>query len=473
MTPEDGRAAQTAPIAPNLTLKRRPAEPPGQDQAPAAFGVFLQLERLARRAQTPAALHYVMVNETRRLIDYRQAVLARRRGARYRVEAVSGVGVLDRSAPFLLWLERAMPHVAAKTEADVPQSFDASALPPSLRGDWAEWSAQHLLWCPLTAPDGRPVGGLWLTRATPWQEAETRLLKPLAETYAHAWAGLVGRRRLTRGRRLPRWPLVLAALGGIAAALVLIPVPQSALAPAEVVGHDPHVVAAPLDGVIARFAILPNQPVATGDELFRFEDTTLRSQRDVAERTLDVARAELQRARQGAFADRDSAAQVALLEARVRQRETELAFAQARLERSIVTAPRSGVAVFGDPRDWIGRPVQTGERVLEVADPADVELQVHLPVGEALALPEAARVQLFLDADPLTPVVASLERAAYRAEPGPDGSLAYRLTARFPADLPPPRIGLRGTAKISGQEVPLGYYLFRRPLSALRQSFGF
>lgn len=141
MTPEDGRAAQTAPIAPNLTLKRRPAEPPGQDQAPAAFGVFLQLERLARRAQTPAALHYVMVNETRRLIDYRQAVLARRRGARYRVEAVSGVGVLDRSAPFLLWLERAMPHVAAKTEADVPQSFDASALPPSLRGDWAEWCA--------------------------------------------------------------------------------------------------------------------------------------------------------------------------------------------------------------------------------------------------------------------------------------------------------------------------------------------
>ena len=36
----------------------------------------------------------------------------------------------------------------------------------------------------------------------------------------------------------------------------------------------------------------------------------------------------------------------------------------------------------------------------------------------------------------------------------------------------PPRIGLRGTAKILGDRVPLALYLFRRPLALLRQSLG-
>jgi hypothetical protein len=33
-------------------------------------------------------------------------------------------------------------------------------------------------------------------------------------------------------------------------------------------------------------------------------------------------------------------------------------------------------------------------------------------------------------------------------------------------------MGLKGTAKIYGDKVPLFYYLMRRPISALRQTFG-
>ena len=35
------------------------------------------------------------------------------------------------------------------------------------------------------------------------------------------------------------------------------------------------------------------------------------------------------------------------------------------------------------------------------------------------------------------------------------------------------RIGLRGTARIEGDEVPLFLYLFRRPIAVLRQAVGF
>lgn len=52
----------------------------------------------------------------------------------------------------------------------------------------------------------------------------------------------------------------------------------------------------------------------------------------------------------------------------------------------------------------------------------------------------------------------------------PGGQLAYRLDARF--DEAPPRIGLRGTAKLFGERAPLALYLLRRPLAGLRQSVG-
>ncbi|MNF02465.1 hypothetical protein D3C80_2016120 [compost metagenome] len=78
---------------------------------------------------------------------------------------------------------------------------------------------------------------------------------------------------------------------------------------------------------------------------------------------------------------------------------------------------------------------------------------------------------LFLDSDPLHRHEAKLERAAYEAQATAAGQLAYRLDATFLGE--PPRIGLRGTAKLYGERAPLAYYLLRRPLAAVRQGLGF
>ncbi len=457
--------------------KARAASAGGPDRQAVVFSTFLGLERQARRAPSLDALQFVLVNETRRLLPYRQAVFASGNAAAgFRVEAVSGVAVPDRSAPFLRWLVRVFEHGARSGLLAATGVVRPEALAPAERDEWTEWSAAECLACPFTTAEGELVGLLWLSRDEPWSDSETVLAGQLADGYAHAWLALAGGRgrRLASGRarRVRHWGRrALLALPLLLLAALAIPVPQSVLAPGEVVPRDAAVVAAPLDGVVESFAVTPNQAVAAGDLLFRLENTRLRSERDVAERSLEVAEAELQRARQGAFADRESGAQVALLEARVRLREAELAFAEERLERVAVSAPEAGVAVFADANDWIGRPVQTGERILQLADPARVELRIDLPVDGAIALPEAAPVELFLDADPLHPLAAHLQRASYEAEPGPSGSLAYRLIARFESATP--RIGLHGTAKVFGETVPLGLYLFRRPLASLRQAVGF
>lgn len=320
---------------------------------------------------------------------------------------------------------------------------------------------------PLKDRLGEVFGGLWLAREQPFNEAELTLLAQLGDTYAHAWLALQPRKPW----RL-RWPKkkLLAIAAGLCL-LLLIPVRQSVLAPAEVVPLGGRVVAAPLDGVIAEFLVKPNQRVAAGDLLVRFDATSLKAQADVAERALGVAEAELKANAQRAFADAESSSRIDLLAARVEQKRAERDYARELLARSEVRAERAGIAVFADAERWTGKPVQTGERLMQIADPAQAELRIELPVGDAIALQPGAEVALFLDSDPLNRHAARLERAAYEAQGTAAGQLAYRLDAAF-LDAPP-RIGLRGTAKLFGDRAPLAYYLLRRPLAALRQSLGF
>ncbi|MBK1668412.1 hypothetical protein CKO28_10230, partial [Rhodovibrio sodomensis] len=262
----------------------------------------------------------------------------------------------------------------------------------------------------------------------------------------------------------------LAAVGLLAA--LAIPVPQSALAPAEVVAAQPRVVAAPMDGVIAEVHVAPNQSVEAGQRLFTFDATELRSQAAVARRALAIAQAELRRASQGAFADREETAKLRVLETKRDLRAAELAQAEDRLSRVTVTADRPGVAIFTDPNEWIGRPVRTGERVMQVADPSETRLRIDLPVADAIQLSPGARVALFLDVAPLQRIPAELAQASYEATTTPDDVLAYRVYADFPQGTPPRRPGLKGTAKLYGAQVPLALYLFRRPVSAARQWLG-
>ena len=49
------------------------------------------------------------------------------------------------------------------------------------------------------------------------------------------------------------------------------------------------------------------------------------------------------------------------------------------------------MVLFDSPSEWIGKPVQTGERVMRVADPDAVEIEAWVPVGDAIPLAEARR----------------------------------------------------------------------------------
>ncbi|QVN01861.1 HlyD family efflux transporter periplasmic adaptor subunit [Pseudomonas rhodesiae] len=426
------------------------------------FARFLDLERQTRAARTPAQLSYSLVNDGQALFGFRHAALL----IAGKVQAVTGVSAVEPNAPFVAFVEQAVASLFKLGRLNQARVIDADEVSEAIRSDWQSLSAGQVFWLPLIDHQGQVFGGLWLARDLPWSNPEQVLLSQLGDTYSHAWLALQPRKpwRLRWSRK---WRVALVALLLLG---LLIPVRQSVLAPAEVVPLGGQVVAAPLDGVIAEFLVKPNQTVKSGDLLLCFESTSLKAQADVAERALGVAEAELKTHSQRSFADAESSSKIDLLAARVEQKRAERNYAVELLKRSEVRAERDGIAVFPDAERWLGKPVQTGERLMEIADPNQAELRIELAVGDAIALAPGAQVALFLDSDPLHRHVAWLERSAYEAQPTASGQLAYRLDARF--DATAPRIGLRGTAKIFGDRAPLALYLLRRPLAGLRQSVG-
>lgn len=449
--------------------------------APAAalnrFGTLLGLIRKAREADTAEGVGFLAVNETHLLSPYRQGALwCALPAPAGRVAAVSGQPQHDRDAPYIVWLSRLLAHCAARSPA-APLPVTQGDLPEELAISWDEWLPEKGLWLPLTtAQPGWPgglAGGLFLARETDWPPDERALLETLCGVYALAWAGLLPRPGFwSRQRARAGGRYLQPALAGLILLILALPVRQSVLAPAEVIAASPAVIRAPMEGVVDRFHVEPNQEVTAGQLLLSLDRENLGNRLEVSRKEWETALVEYRQATQRAVRDSEGKTRLALLKKRLEQKAADVTFVQENLERLEIRAPRDGIAIFADANDWIGRPVSVGERILTLAEPDQVALEIHLPVADAINLEMGAEVAMFLNIHPDEPLPATLTYASYQAQVIDEGLFAYRLKAAFDAATPPPRIGLRGTARIYHHRVSVFRLLFRRPGAALRQWLG-
>jgi len=232
-------------------------------------------------------------------------------------------------------------------------------------------------------------------------------------------------------------------------------------------------VGSPISGVVDQFHVEPNAVVNKGDLLITLDDRSIRNEVALAAQELETSKAEYLRSAQRSFSDQESKSEIELQKARVVQRALQKDFAEARLGQTKIYAGRDGVAVFTDQNDWLGRPVSVGERMMVLADPAEKQLDVFMPIDDALYLQPGAEVRLFLNADPTRPLKGALTQTSYEPTEK-DGALSYNLKAKIDDDNDFSRLGWQGTVKVySNEKVSLFYYMFRKPISAARQLFGF
>lgn len=432
----------------------KPAEGAASPEANPALRL-LQHEAEIRRQGTETELLFHLVNTVQHLVAHDQAMVLRRHATtgQLNVEVVSGLPMIDRSAPLIQEIEARFHR------------FDQEGLLAQAH------LAPPTLWLPLKDREGRVNAGVAFSRATPFSQGEVTLLARLADTYAHAWAALrIPSRGFTRGVLVNRKRVMIAA--GLLVAVACIPVRLSVMAPVEVIAADPFVVTSPIAGVVRSILVDPNTPVSAGQVLVQFEDLQPRNEMALAQQKLAVAQARDAKVAAASFKDATAAHDMATAQAELELARVSYNYALEVLQRTQVATPTAGVVVYTDKRDWEGRPVMVGEEILQVADPTKIAYRVDLPTGNSIPLEAGTDVKVYLDSSPLGGLQAKLQSISYtpRTQTGSAGT-TYTVLAQA-TDGETPRIGSRGTAQLYGGHVPLIVQVLRRPIAATRQFIG-
>jgi hypothetical protein len=448
----------------------------GSEQQLKALANLLLLQQRLREASTEAEVGFLLVNDTRMLVEYRSAVLwlasATRPGGGY-IAGVSGAVEHDDHAPYVQWMRALCRELSQRYDEPEPKAWRKDELPESIAAGWDKHGDKVLIWCPMYSASGYYLGALAFWCEKPLLESRQRVLKFWLSAAGYSISAL-------RGKAFARPRFVWtrkrkAVAAGVALALLLLmflPVRLSVLAQAEIIARDPLIVRAPMDGIIDTIAVKPNAIVEAGATLLTLDDTELLTRLKVAEQALAIARAQYPHAGQSASFDRDAKASLRVLALEGEKREAEVAYVNSLLERSRVQAEQGGVVIMPSPDELIGKPVITGERLLTIASPRQSQLEAWLQVGDDIELPADSEIVFFPNVAPDKKFSARLRRMDYRATTTEAGELAYRIRGEFTEEDQLPRIGMRGTAKLYGEQVSLWYYLFRRPLAVVRRWIG-
>ena len=430
--------------------------------------ILVALENAALNAPDRLALKHQAVNHPRQLLDVGHIFWISRQKSKINISALSSQSDIDKNSPFIQDISYILSQYAAKGDLDKAGTI-ALETQDIIKDEHLPF--HYTFPCGFFAPFAPyPTrGGLLFTRAVPFDEGQHVLMTRLALFYGVMWNALSAKPRDVLSRK-KKWFLMCAAL--ITCLIGFIPVPVTSLAPAEIVAETPFIVAAPIDGVVDEIVIAPNSPVKAGTLLATLVDTDIANELRVTTREEQVAEARMRQSSLTAFIDEAAKRDLAVSQAETALARARTQYAQDKLSKTKLLAPKDGLAIFTDPQDWAGRPVATGEAIIEIADPTRILLKIDAPLLSGESLKNGARVRIFMDADPLQPLEAKIERASYYAAPTENGQMAFETYARLSSPYALPRIGARGVAKIHGDTAPLIFWLFRRPIAAVRQFIG-
>ncbi|MDD9909560.1 MAG: HlyD family efflux transporter periplasmic adaptor subunit [Ahrensia sp.] len=437
------------------------------------LSALLKLEESIRQCESVDDIYMLAANESRKLVGARQVfvcLLDNRK--RLMINAISSMERVDPTSLFVQWLTSVANKALPQSNRDEIRRFSTSEYSISGSEDQKTYPFPFMAWAPLKAADGALIGGLLMARETAWEETDSSRFEHLARVYAFGISRF--ETKLNRAKRLGIAKMCAMTLGTLIGAAMFMPVTMSTMAPVSVVPRDGVSVNATLDGVVQQISARPNAPVRKGDIIVKLDDEALRNAVETAQQKLAEAEANLASLTKSAFSSSDSKRELRTAVARVNTRRAELMHAEANLERTNIRAQRDGIAIVNERSRWSGRPVQIGEQIMQLADPGKIEFKIEVPVGDAIILSQERKVRFFMDESPLRPLNGTIRYSSFEATELSDGVLAYEVVADLDPASPhaAPRLGGHGTALLMGDEVPLYLYLFRKPLSAIRQFTG-
>lgn len=470
--------------------KNNPAKPPAAPDVDPRFQKLLTLLALLKNARHKVKiteLEFMMVNQTYNLVQYRHCVYWEWDGHDAHVKVASGLVHIDTHGPYAQWLQRVIDAVVLKTPlAKGPEEAESFVkivdvthkdCAPADAADWDKWVAQDAILVIFRDAHAKPVAGLWLDRDGPFGDLERAFLEDTADGYAGALMALRSEQSRTtsffsnwKSRFFTRSKKQLAA--AILLVALVFPVRISATAPVEIVAAEPYVISIPFEGTIKDVNVKPGQSVKVGDTLVTMDTTMLKNRFETAAMEMETAQVAYSKTQREAFGDRTKLSELAILLAQLEQKAAEKEFAENLLARAEIKAERDGVVIFSDVNALRGKPVQTGEQIMQLSDPKDNELLMRVPVDAMIEIQQDVAPTFFLNVSPLSRKEAEYISIGYQATADADGLMTYKVRARLTGGADDLRVGWTGTGKVYGARTLMVVSLLRRPMVTLRRQLG-
>jgi multidrug resistance efflux pump len=388
-------------------------------------------------------------------------------GRRFRLSASSDAAIVAARTDLALRLEqaveaafveaRAQAEPSAATRSAEPDRPDNTGLAPQALYDSGEGS----LFNALLSIDGQIFAGVSFepnpgaTLDTDRQREIAELLPLLGGLLGLRWQreqSLVGRARRALSQTADRVRAV--ALSAILVTLALWLYADTGYrvgGNAVVEGEVQQALIAPFDGYVARAEARAGERVRESQVLAELDDRELRLQR----RLRQGDQVELQKEYRKALAAMDHS-EARILDAQITQAGAEIELLDRQLARTRLRAPFDGVVVSGDLSRSLGKPVERGEVLFEVAPLDSYRVAIEIRDQDISAIEVGKRGALVLAAMPTEHLPLEVVNVTHFST-GDGESAHFRVEARLleaPGSSASPvagrmlRPGMRGLAKI-------------------------
>ena len=465
----------------------------GMLSRPSARRESVEMDDIARiytRAGQFKDLHefaYAITNAARQRFDCDQAAMGQVRRGKVSLLCISGLDTIKKRSPGVHRIEQAMGECADANEPVVSQ--------PS--GEWdsagfARDGKLHLRWraaadnasvisLPVLSGDETVAVLSFRRRGDRPFDADDltalqKLLAPLggavplvtrstlplhrhaAQSIGDAVAWLTH-----RGSFRKRALAVLAT--GAACWFALSPSSYHIHTNAVVKAQREHIVAAPLDALVAAVLVRAGDRVVAGQPLLRMDTTALEFEAREVAATLAATEARLH----SATAEGDTAG-AAVANAERRAHSVRLAGINRRIANAVVTAPVAGTIIGDELSEAEGRLVSTGLPLLSIAEAGALTLEVRVPEQRVADIRSGQNIRFASHARPDTPGHTDLATIAPAAVER-DGKQVFVAEAPLPDAPDWLRPGMEGVAIIDAGERPNWWLATHRLTDTARLRF--
>lgn len=223
------------------------------------------------------------------------------------------------------------------------------------------------------------------------------------------------------------------------------------------------------DGPVAKCFRQDGDRVKKGDVIAAYDTNQLKFRLANAQSQYQEIRKEYELESTAAFSDRERLGRAQLIAARMEGAKVAVDEAKWYLAHTDLKAPADGILALADGRAelLVNKALRTGDKVFDVYSGKGAVAEIQVDQREGSILLDKFDVSLFLYTEPDKELACKVVEVRQYPVLNEQRTYCYKVRAEVPGD-DSLRYGMRGVAKLRGERVSLGYFLFKNIVIYLR-----